>query len=63
MEKVIYCQEIKADESRNLPIYSRTVWEEPYYEHGDSFNGRALPVLVAAASIAALISIFLMAVI
>jgi hypothetical protein len=63
MEKVVTYREIVVDGETHLPTYTRTVWEEPYYEHGDSFNGRALPVLVAAGTIAALISLFLIAVV
>ena len=63
MEKVVYYREIEADGETHLPTYTRTIWEEPYYEHGDSFNGRALPVVVAALTIAALISFFLISIV
>ena len=63
MEKVVKYREIVVEDDSHLPTYTRTVWEEPHYDHGDSFNGRALPVLVAAAAIAGLVSLFLIVVI
>lgn len=63
MEKVVKYREIVVEGETPLPTYTRTIWEEPYYDQGDSYNGRALPVLVAALTIAALVSFFLISVV